>query len=126
MATYGLVFHLSDPAILPFKIDCSCFTSLPIASTLVQMVPLFCPYFCRSRPSVLPPHLAPLQMWFHGLSGSFPGSPPEPLQVYLTNVACSDMLPIKTLVNSQCIMIKIIICLWFIGFLSVSLRCTER
>ena len=35
MATYGLVFHLSDPAILPFKTDCSCFTSLPTPSTLV-------------------------------------------------------------------------------------------
>lgn len=67
-----------------------------------------------------------LQMWFHGPSRSFAGSPPESLQVYLTNVACSDMLPMKTLVNIQCSMIKMIMYLWFIGFLSVSLHCTVR
>ena len=68
----------------------------------------FAHFPCHSCPSVLPPHLAPLQMWFHSPSGSFPGSPPEPLQIYLTNVTCSDMLPMKTLVNIQCIMIKMI------------------
>lgn len=115
MATYGLVFHLSDSAILLLQnrlqllyVFAQCFYSGPDGTA-------FCPYSLgHSHLSVLPPHLTLLQMWFHGPSRSFAGSPPESLQVYLTNVACSDMLPMKTLVNIQCSMIKMIMYLWFI------------
>ena len=128
MATYDLVFHLS---IFPFRSSNSalqnrlqllyvfahCFYSGPNGTAFLPI------FFAVAAPlSFLPI----LPLYRCGSMAQWKLSRESTrASAGLTNVACSDMLPMKTLVNSQCIMIKMIMCLWFIGFLSVSLRCTD-